>query len=198
MHTSVRSGAERFCDMMNAEHHKEGATTQPRSVDNRGGYARPIVWAAIVIACSASGVALVYGQASTAVLTITDGRLVDGRQMIRKIIHNQSPMPLTAYIVTAKVIQKVGILDMQKFQLDSVTDGEDKEIPAGGDGTVSPSMAEDPANFKYRLVTALFSDGSAFGDQAWARLFVLRRRYCASGACVSNSRPRDREKNDRT
>jgi hypothetical protein len=176
MYTSVRSGAEPFCEMMNAEH-KEGATIQTRSVDNRGGYARPIVWAAIVIACSAAGVVLVYGQASTAVLTITDGPLVDGRQMIRKTIHNQSPVPLTAYIVTAKVIQKAGILDVHKFQLDSVTDGEDKAIPAGGDGVVSPSLAEDPTNFKYRLVTALFSDGSAFGDQAWARLFVLRRRY---------------------
>ena len=128
----------------------------------------------LLCAAALISAAAMYGQANTALLTTRIGPLTNGRPRIDTILHNQSSVPLTAYIVLEKVTGR----EFPRTPItDSVTDGELKEIPAGGEGVVQPSFAEDPANVKYRIVTALFGNGSVFGDEAWARLFILRRRY---------------------
>ncbi len=77
-------------------------------------------------------------------------------------IRNDSSVPITAYIVMPK----------------SAVNGAGSETVDGfmsASGAVAPGKQTDVSFGK--IVTALFADGSVWGDMEWAKLFKLRRQY---------------------
>jgi hypothetical protein len=100
---------------------------------------------------------LAYGQAPAATIVETGVP-----PKVSYAIHNDSSVTITAWIVMSK----------------SARTGARYEISEGfasAKGGVAPGAQADVEFGK--IVTALFADGSIWGDTEWAKLFQLRRQY---------------------
>jgi hypothetical protein len=101
--------------------------------------------------------ALAYGQVPTAMIVQSGVP-----PKIKYAIRNDSSVAITAFIVMAKSGMTGGGYGIE--------DGF-----ASAKGAVAPGSQEDVSFGK--IVTALFADGSIWGDAEWAKLFKLRHQY---------------------
>jgi hypothetical protein len=110
-----------------------------------------------IVGCSLALAALAFGQAPTATIVQTGVP-----PKVSYAIHNDSSVTITAWITMSK----------------SARTGASYEIAEGfasPKGGVAPGGQTDVEFGK--IVTALFADGSIWGDAEWAKLFKLRRQY---------------------
>jgi hypothetical protein len=116
------------------------------------------------------------GAAQAQLLTMTTSAVPapPGPPALVNTVHNYAPSPVTAWIVGVK-FKKPGLLAGGYTFSDSLT-SHVREISPGGGSRVSPSHSGDPNDFDFRLVAAVFADGSTFGDPQWARALILRRK----------------------
>jgi hypothetical protein len=110
-----------------------------------------------IVGFSLALAALAYGQAPTAMIVQTGIP-----PKVIYAIHNDSSVAITAYIV----MSKSGVNGAGSEIVDGFTSANGAVAP-GGQTTV----------YGGKIVTALFADGSVWGDAEWAKLFKLRRQY---------------------
>ena len=121
-----------------------------------------------IVGCSLALVALAHGQAPTATIVQTGVP-----PKVSYAIHNDSSVPITACIV----MPESGRAGAGSETVDGFMSARGA-VPPGGQADVSFG----------KIVTALFADGSVWGDVEWAKLFKLRRQYqfAALGDAISD------------
>jgi hypothetical protein len=127
---------------------------------------------AILLLLGAVGVS--YSQTGAVTMTTAIVPKAGGGTDVINTVHNFSSVPITAWIFAKKAKQGNG---MAYTIEDGVVSDDMRQIEVGGERKIWSSLGANPSTDRSILVTALFADGSTFGNADWARVIVLRRQY---------------------